>query len=72
MQWMGLIVVDERADLGSVLSMCSTLSLNRRHVLTTLVLTNRAAFWDAIALQLRQRSQVDRSAAMIHAVSVPA
>ena len=72
MQWMGLIVVDERADLGSVLSMCSTLSLNRCHLLATLVLTNRAAFWDAIALQLRQRSQVDRSAAMIHAVSVPA
>ena len=72
MQWMGLIVVDERADLGSVLSMCSTLSLNRRHVMATFVLANRAAFWDAIALQLRQRSQVDRSAAMIHPVSVPA
>ena len=72
MQWMGLIVVDERADLGSVLSMCSTLSLNRRHVLATLVLTNRAAFWDAIALQLRQRPQVEHSAAMVHAVSVPA
>ena len=36
------------------------------------VLADRAAFWDAIALRLRQRSQVDRSAAMIHAVSVPA
>ena len=36
------------------------------------VLADRAAFWDAIALQLRQRPQVDHSAAMVHAVSVPA
>ena len=36
------------------------------------VLADRAAFWDAIALQLRQRSQVNRSAGMFHAVSVPA
>ena len=72
MQWMGVIVDDQRADFRNVLWKCSTLSPNRRDVLTTLVLSDRAAFWDAIALQLRQRSQVDRSAAMIHAVSVPA
>ena len=52
--------------------MCSTLSSNRRHVLAVLVFSDRAAFWDAIEHQLHQRSQVDGSAAMIHAVSVPA
>ena len=36
------------------------------------VLSDRAAFWDAIALQLRLRSPLDRSAGMIHAMSVPA
>ena len=72
MQWMGVIVDDQRADFRIVLWKCSTLSPHRRHVLTTLVLSDRAAFWEAIALQLRQRSQVDRSAAMNQPVSVPA
>ena len=36
------------------------------------VLADRAAFWDAIALQLHKCSQVDRSAAMNQPVSVPA